>query len=201
MAGNKAGWGCNPTKEQRDAVARNRAKSTSSWFEAVERGEETRMKQLLAAGQDVNAQDTQCSWPAIYMAAWKNRLWQAELLLASGADVALQSGEGDTAVHIAARYGHAAMLQLLLRSKVVDVKNEFGKTPLDVAKQKCNWECVGVLQKALGLQLSKEVTNPPPPLPKNWLEGDYGNGAKFYYNPFTGDTLEKRPAPEYVTAK
>ena len=39
MAGNKAGWGCNPTKEQRDAVARNRAKSTSSWFEAVERGE------------------------------------------------------------------------------------------------------------------------------------------------------------------
>ena len=93
------------------------------------------MKQLLADGQDVNAQDATCEWPALYYAAWKNRLWQAELLLASGADVALQSREGDTAVHIAAMYGSLSMLTLMLSSKVVDSKNERGLTPLDLAKQ------------------------------------------------------------------
>ena len=157
----------------REAARRAKANSTSDWWTAVEKGEQTRMKQLLADGQDVNAQDATCEWPALYYAAWKNRLWQAELLLASGADVALQSREGDTAVHIAAMYGSLSMLTLMLSSKVVDSKNERGLTPLDLAKQasassaslrlpsnpsihrppspppqKRKFECVGALQKA-----------------------------------------------------
>lgn len=185
----------------REAARRAKANSTSDWWTAVEKGEQTRMKQLLADGQDVNAQDATCEWPALYYAAWKNRLWQAELLLASGADVALQSREGDTAVHIAAMYGSLSMLTLMLSSKVVDSKNERGLTPLDLAKQKRKFECVGALQKALGQPLSAEVTSPPPPLPENWLESDYGNGKNFFFNPFSGETLETRPPPDYVAKK
>lgn len=152
------------------------------------------MKQLLAGGQDVNQQDSQCRWAAIYYAAWKNRIWQAELLLESGADLTLESNEGDTAIHVAARNGHAEMLRLLLRSAVVSSKNEFGKTPLDLARQKNHWGSVAALEEAYELPLSPEVTDPPSPLPKNWLDGDYGNGQKFYYNPFSGETSETRPA-------
>lgn len=120
----------------------------------------------------------------------------AEWLLANGADVTLASGEGDTPVHAAARHGHTAMLSLLIARNPVNEKNVSGKTPLDVARQKCNWECVGILEKALKLPISPEVTNPPKPLPKNWLAGDYGNGQKFYYNPFSGATSEEVPTSE-----
>ena len=52
----------------------------------------------------------------------------------------------------------------------------------------------GYVPQAYELPLSPEVTDPPSPLPKNWLDGDYGNGQKFYYNPFSGETSETRPA-------
>ena len=109
------------------------------------------MKQLLAAGQDVNEQDALCSWPALYYAAWKNWMWMAEWLLANGADVTVISGEQDTPVHVAARHGHAEMLSLLISSTAVDAKNEFGKSPLDIARQKRHWECVGILEKVIEL--------------------------------------------------
>jgi ankyrin repeat protein len=142
------------------------------------------------------AQDEQCRWPALYYAAWQNYMWMAEWLLANGADVTIASGELDTPVHAAARHGHSEMLSLLIGSHVVNERNAFGKTPLDLARQKSNWECVGILEKALNLPISPEVTSPPKPLPKNWLMGDYGNGQKFYYNPFSGATSEKRPPDE-----
>ena len=45
------------------------------------------------------------------------------------------------------------------------------------------------------------MTSPPPPLPENWLESDYGNGTSFFFNPFSGETLETRPPPDYVAKK
>jgi len=51
-----------------------------------------------------------------------------------------------------------------------------------------------IVPQALKLPLSREVTHPPVALPKNWLEGDYGNGTKFYYNPFSGETADTAPA-------
>lgn len=71
------GWKLDPSPETKQKAIRGNIRSTSGWFVAVERGEEERMKQLLARGQDVNQQDSQCRWAAIYYAAWKNRIWQA----------------------------------------------------------------------------------------------------------------------------
>mmetsp|Transcript_17586 Transcript_17586/g.53176 ORF Transcript_17586/g.53176 Transcript_17586/m.53176 type:complete len:197 (-) Transcript_17586:278-868(-) len=196
MVAAKGEWGLNPSQADKERVRRAKANFTSTWFEACEHGQETRLKQLLQAGQDVNEQDEQCGWPALYYAAWKNWLWMAEWLLENGADTSIASGEGDTPVHIAARYGHADILKLLVSKNAVNDRNEFGKTPLDLARQRGHWECVGILEKSLKLPLSPEVMNPPKPLPKNWLEGDYGNGKKFYYNPFTGATTEGVPPKE-----
>lgn len=191
----------NPSPEVKAAARRANPRSNSTWFEAAERGEGTRMCQLLdSADAAVDDVDAQSGWPALYYAAWKNYVWMAEWLLERGASAEVASAEGDTPVHVAALYGHHEVLGLLLAQKAVHTRNSFGKTPLDLARQKRQWDCVGALEKALGLPLSPEVTALPPPLPKDWQEGDYGDGKKFYFNPFSGDTSETRPPPEGFSA-
>jgi len=68
-------------------------------------------------------------------AAFSNKLRLAQALLRKGARVS-DSGRQGAAIHLASRYGHPEMVQLLLRSGAnANTKNANGETPLHLAVQ------------------------------------------------------------------
>ena len=102
--------------------------------QAAEAGNIKAVKQLVAAGVDVNAQDED-RWTPLYTAAREGHKEVVELLIAKGADVNLKNGLGQTPLHTAARFFHKDIVELLI-TKGADVNaKEYGdETPFDYAK-------------------------------------------------------------------
>jgi hypothetical protein len=74
-----------------------------------------------------------------------NRTELVQLLLDSGADLAMVDGQGNTVLHYAAGYGRKEVAELLLMSGAdMDATNKAGQKPQDVAK--VNGEVSGVDQ-------------------------------------------------------
>lgn len=89
---------------------------------------------LINHGASVLFQDNlgdQALHAAIRCGSWKC----AEMFLKRGADVNVRNRNGFTALHLAAQYGHAEIVDKLLQggSRLNDVENDFGHTPLFLA--------------------------------------------------------------------
>ena len=87
---------------------------------AAERGDVVRLRALIGAGVDVN-EPCYDGYFALFSAAAKGRLAAVKLLLASGADLNLQflapeEEEGATALAMACRHGHQAVVEALLEA-------------------------------------------------------------------------------------
>eukprot|EP00050_Salpingoeca_kvevrii_P017430 m.65057 g.65057 ORF g.65057 m.65057 type:complete len:172 (-) comp7552_c0_seq1:1419-1934(-) len=69
-------------------------------------------------------------------ACWFGQLEAARLLVREGADPAMLAGDGQTALHTAATYGHLPVVQWLVDDVAVDVnaKDQYGETALDAAR-------------------------------------------------------------------
>jgi len=85
------------------------------------------VKQLVAAGADVNAKSGTRGETALLEAAGRGREEIVLFLLEQGADVNAQGGEhGNTALHVAAKKGHVDLVKLLLEngadSKIVSAQ-------------------------------------------------------------------------------
>lgn len=73
-----------------------------------------------------------------------------DLLLKYGADSNVQTHDGDTPLHVAARWGKPDIARRLLQAGAnPNRKNVAGQTPLDVAREAKNAEAIEVLEKYL----------------------------------------------------
>ena len=109
----------------------------TSLHRACYEGNVDEARRLIAFGADVNAQGDANgrNTPLILaMAAEKNRLALAHLLLDHGANVRLADKHGRTALHVAALYGDLDAARLLLaRGADVNARDSEGHTPLSYA--------------------------------------------------------------------
>ena len=140
---------------------------------AAEHGHFKVVESLLAAKADVNAAPSKnrgCT--ALQGATKAGNLAISQLLLSSGANINAQGwgpaetnqGDGFTALHFAAYYGHPEILALLLRHFAdISIKNSESRTALHVAVARCHPEIVKALISA-GSDLNARDKNGRTPL-------------------------------------
>jgi ankyrin repeat protein len=97
---------------------------------AAERGDVAAVRQLLAKGANVNAQDEKRD-SAFLIAGARGRTEVLKLLLPAGADLKSTNRYGGTALIPACHYGHLETVKLLLGTKIdVNHVNNLGWTAL-----------------------------------------------------------------------
>jgi len=102
---------------------------------ALLQGHEEVAALLIAGGADTHAKMTDGTTP-LHLAAMRNCGLVAEFLLDDGADVYAVGLQG-TPLHLAVTGGHREMVELLVaRGADPNVKDQSGRTPLEVARQK-----------------------------------------------------------------
>ena len=82
---------------------------------AAEEGNIDAVKQHLAAGTDVNAEDDE-GWTALVYAIVKDREKIVELLIANGADVNAKMSKGWTPLDIAIEFEHSEIADILRKN-------------------------------------------------------------------------------------
>ncbi len=103
---------------------------TLELIEAAAAGDIRQVKDLIAAGADVNAQDRGDN-TALHYATQKGHLEVVKLLVAHGADVNAGAQAGWTPLLAAANEGHEDIAEFLLKNQApVDVADAAGYTPL-----------------------------------------------------------------------
>ncbi len=97
--------------------------------DAAKKGDTAKVKELIDAGVDVNAQDDQKQAPLNYAAY--NQKEVVKLLIANGADVNLKGQNSDTPLHKAADWGNVETGLLLIEAGAdLEATNWCGRTPL-----------------------------------------------------------------------
>ncbi|XP_019617590.1 PREDICTED: uncharacterized protein LOC109464922 isoform X2 [Branchiostoma belcheri] len=116
--------------------------------EAAGRGEEDRVKQLLAEGVNVNAADDN-GGTALHSASSNGHTGTVQALLTAGATIDTQNNLGWTALHNAAFNGHTGTVQALLTAgATINSRGNSNDTPLHKAADRGHPECVRVLLRA-----------------------------------------------------
>jgi len=101
---------------------------------AVRSGDVKAAKALLASGEDPNRPFGVNDWPPLMHAVHKNQIKTATVLLTYGADVDCGGPDGMTPLMMAAAYGNADMVRLLLKHHAdLHLKTSEGSTALDYA--------------------------------------------------------------------
>ncbi|CAF0799343.1 unnamed protein product, partial [Didymodactylos carnosus] len=97
----------------------------------------------------------------LHYASWQGRTEPVFLLLRRGANVNEQSISGDTALHLAAQYGHNDVVQLLLFHQAdPTIINRRNLTPIDLACENGRCQVVNsLLQNHLCLRMLNSNTN------------------------------------------
>ena len=107
--------------------------------DAAEKGDAKMVRELLAAGADVNhTKKGDDGRTALFKAAWKGHLEAAQTLIDAGADVEKgQTSTGWTPLFTAALEGHLEVVKALVGAKAnVNKANNLGYTPLGWAIDK-----------------------------------------------------------------
>ena len=107
---------------------------------AARLGELDKVKELLAAGANVNYWEDETYTTPIMYATSRDHLDVVNELLANGADLTMADRNGATALHIAASYGHVEILrriidELLAEGEDLNTPNGHGQTALHQAAE------------------------------------------------------------------
>jgi cytohesin len=112
---------------------------------AAHKGNIKAVKQHLAAGTDVSAED---GFTPLHFAAQQGHKEVVELLIGKGADVNLKRRGGKTPLHLAAQNGHKDVTELLIaKGADVNAKDDYGSTSLDWANGYGRTETADLLRK------------------------------------------------------
>jgi ankyrin repeat protein len=118
---------------------------------ALGTGQLQKVVNLLATGANVNASSRdERRWTAMHMAAHKGVKNVTDLLLAHGPiNLDARDGKQYTALHFAAVQGHARIVAILVEAgAAIDLINEDGDTPLQLAEHKGHGAIVEYLRQA-----------------------------------------------------
>ena len=122
-------------------------------FEAAKSGDASRVKSLIESGIEVDAVDER-GWTALFMACHNPDLDRgfpevASSLIEAGADIEKTIGYGIRPLMIAAGYGEAAVVEVLLKAGAqVRAQNEGGRTALQMATDKNYIDVINLLWEA-----------------------------------------------------
>jgi hypothetical protein len=116
------------------ATARQQTQMSYEIFTAAEANDIKKLKELIAKGADVNAEDWDRGSTPLMWACAKGNFQAIELLLDAGADVNKQNRQGRTALHnlVSLRYDKIA-IWLVKRGADPYIPDKKGFTPLDLA--------------------------------------------------------------------
>uniref|UniRef100_A0A914VF90 Uncharacterized protein n=1 Tax=Plectus sambesii TaxID=2011161 RepID=A0A914VF90_9BILA len=118
---------------------------------AVQSGKADVVETLLGHGADVHVQGGPLGETALHIASGltgPDARACAEMLLKSGAEANVPQSNGETALHIAARFGRPDMIRLLLSEEANPMAtSETGETTLHVAAKNCNFEAAQIIIK------------------------------------------------------
>ena len=121
------------------ACGYNNSATESPLFVAARSGDAARVTQLVKQGADPNQRAGINDWPALMHAVHKNQLATAAALLDAGADPNRGYPHNYTPLMMAAGYGHADMVKLLLaRGANPRAADDRGATALDYARDGTN---------------------------------------------------------------
>ncbi len=118
-------------------------------FSAIRNGNLQKVQELLKVGVKVNIIDKNNA-PLHYAIKKGNKEIVEELLVQKWkTDINAKNNKGDTPLHIATSKGNKELVQLLLSKQVkTDIKNNEGKTPLELAKDQ---EIINILKSGSAL--------------------------------------------------
>ena len=101
-------------------------------LKAAEKGNIKAVKQAIADGADVNANDKDFVWTPLHYAVRHGHKEIAELLIEKGANVNAKNKYRTTPLHRAAAWDHKEVAELLIAEGAdVNARDNGGRTPLD----------------------------------------------------------------------
>lgn len=124
---------------------------------AAREGHEAAIRTLLDAGADVNAVDVSTDkynhvngWTPLHLTALTGKAKAAKLLVDNGANVSATDKNAKlTPLHLAAWFGQAELVNVLLAGKADrKMKDELGRTPLDLARENQHPAVVKLLEES-----------------------------------------------------
>jgi len=137
-------------------------------YDAVESGNTEEVKALLKDNPDLvfsKQVGAGSGWTPLCIAASRNRIEIAEILLANKADVNAKTDDGYTPLHAAAQHGYVEMVQLLLNHKAdVNATDVYGSSPLHKTAWCCSKRDVADLLLANKADVNAKAVNGTTPL-------------------------------------
>lgn len=111
-----------------------RQKLSDLLYEAILKGDTDRVRSLIDDGADIAALDPD-TWPPLVQAASEGNLEVTQLLLEKGADPLVGASDGKLAHHLAAKYGHQEVFELLIHQDLatINLKDQQNQTALFMA--------------------------------------------------------------------
>lgn len=126
---------------------------------AVLTGNQSALKQHIAAGSNINEKDPFGGSSPLISAAVFGKPEEARILLEAGADVNFQNNDGSTALISAAFFGHPEIVEMLLEKGAdKSIRNKFGATAYETvsipfSEAKPTYDMIGKVLEPMGLKL------------------------------------------------